>query len=368
MRNFSTVFITGFKYCWRNPVSVAVLIGFPILIIFVLGNALSSFISPDYDFEPIPVAAVVETDGNFGLFLQSEEISQFLEVNFTYKENALLLLNDNNVSLVVEEKDGEIAVTRPQVARHDTQIAVSIIDSYKQVSTAMEIAIMGAADLSELSELLKILESDITVTDSPIGGRVPSAIDYYAVTMLVMILLFTGMNGLELFKKSMFSETGERVLITPVSKPALIGGLLAASTVTSYLQGMVTFVFSGVVYGVYWGERIPLVLLTLFGITLFSQAFAIFLTILLNNINAAMGAMQVSIFTMTFVAGGYTKINFGAAEKIFQYSPNSLAHTVIFGAVYGGNESKMTSDLLLLFAYGTVLFIVAFLLGRRRLA
>jgi len=218
------------------------------------------------------------------------------------------------------------------------------------------------------AELMPLIESNISVVESPLGNRVPGAIDYYAVTMLVMILMFAGTNGLNVFEKGLFSQTGARTLTTPVSKPALIGGLLAAATVTAYIQGMITFLFSWAVYGVYWGERIHLVLLTLFGVTLFSQVFAIFMILLLKSPNAAMGGMQCIIWVMTFVAGGYVKIDFGEMNNVFQYSPNSLAHTVIFGSIFGGNETKMMSDLALLFVYSAVLFILAFLLGKRRIS
>ncbi|MCL2019659.1 MAG: ABC transporter permease [Oscillospiraceae bacterium] len=369
LRQFSAVFIASFKYCWRNPVAVAVLTAFPILIIFVLGNALSSYMSPDYDFEPIPVAVAVAEESGLQIFLQNEEVLKFLDLTFTDAKTALELLENDDVTIIIEEgEDGKLIVTRPRTAGMNAQIATSVADSYMQTSKAMEYAIINSSDFHEITELMQILNADISVTETPLGKRVPSAIDYYAVTMLVMILLYTGMNGIELFNKSMFSETGERMLTAPVSKPVLISGLLSATTLTSYLQGLITFLFSYFVYGVYWGERIPLVLLTLFGVTLFSQAVCIFLLLLIKNHNAAMGAAQGIFWTSTFVAGGYVKIDFGAVQQVFDYSPNSLAHTVIFGAIFGGNESKMTFDLCLLFAYTAVMFVITFLLGKRRLA
>ncbi|MDR2558435.1 MAG: ABC transporter permease [Oscillospiraceae bacterium] len=364
MKNFLNVFTTAFKYCWRDPLNVSVLILFPIVLIFVLGNALAGFISPKYDFEPIPVSAVVEKGGNLEAFLQNSEISRFLDVTFATREETEQLLESGDSFITVIEEGGEISVIRPAGGGTTSQVAISTIDSYKQIGAAMTIAIMNGENPSEL---FLFMNTEISVTAAPLGNRVQSAIDYYAVTMLVMILLFTGMNGLELFKKSMFSETGARVLIAPVPKPVLISGLLAAATVTSYIQGLITFLFSMFVYGVYWGENIPLVLLTLFGVTLFSQAFAITILLLFKNPNATMGAMQALIWTMTFVAGGYVKMDFGAAQAIFNYSPNSLAHTVIFGSAFGGNHDRMMADLRLLFIYTAVLFVIAFILGKRRL-
>jgi ABC-2 type transport system permease protein len=364
MRDFLNVFATAFKYCWKDPVSVSVLVAFPIVLIFVLGNALAGFISPSYNFEPIPVSAGVEAGGSLENFLQSNEISQFLDVTFSTREGAEALLETDNKFIAIIEQDGEVSVLLPRGSNITAQIAISIIDSYKQIGAAMTIAIIGGGDIMELAELAA---AEINVTAAPLGNRVQSATDYYAVTMLVMIMLFAGLNGLELFKKSMFSDTGARVLTSPVSKPVLISGLLAAATATSYLQGMITFVFCTFVYGVYWGENILLVLFTLFGITLFSQAFSITVLLIFKSPNATMAATQAAIWVMTFVAGGYSKIDFGAAQEIFRYSPNSLAHTVLFGAAFGGNHERMMNDLGLLFIYVAVLFIIAFLLGKRRL-
>jgi ABC-2 type transport system permease protein len=364
MREFTAVFAASFKYLWRDIVSVLVLTVFPILLILVLGTALASFISPDYDFEPLPVSASVQAGGNFEAFLQSDDISRFLDVTFTDSEAAERLLESREVFVAVIEEDGNISVIRPQVGGLHVQIPLSIIDSYLQIGAAMTISIMNGGDIAELAGLT---EADISVISAPLGNRTQSAVDYYAVTMMVMLMMFAGLNGLELFKKSMFSQTGARMLIAPVSKPVLISGLIAASTVTSYLQAMVTFLFSTFVYGVHWGDNIPLILLTLFGVTLFSQAFAIFLLLFFKNANAAQGSMQVLIFLTTFVAGGFNKMNFGAAEAVFRYSPNSLAHTIIFGSAFGGNHERMMSDLRLLFIYAAVLFAGAFLLGKRRL-
>ena len=367
MRDFVTVFKNGFKYLWRDPTAVVILTIFPIVMIFVLGNALGEYISPDYDFdgEKLGIAAVTEPGSRLAQFLQSGDISKYFDVIFTDEENARELLENDNVEIIVSEKTGEISVTRPTVGNVNLSIAMSVIDSYAQINSAMEFSAASGSD--NIGELLRLVEADISVRESPLGSRVPNATDYYAVTMLVMILMFAGMNGMELFKKGLFSDTGARTLVTPVSKPALVGGLLAASTLTSYLQGMVTFLFSLAVYNVYWGERIPLVLLTLLGVTLFSQSFAIFAILLCKNSGAAMGLTQGGVWVMTFVAGGYSKIDFGQLNDIFQFSPNSLAHTVIFGAAFGGNETKMITDLALLFAYGAVLFALAFLFGKRRL-
>jgi hypothetical protein len=68
------------------------------------------------------------------------------------------------------------------------------------------------------------------------------------------------------------------------------------------------------------------------------------------------------------MSGGYSPVDFGDLERYLRFIPNALAQTVLFGSMFGGNESRMMTDLSLLFAYSGVLFIIAFILGKRRLA
>ena len=362
MISFFATFRLGFKYLWRNPVNAAILIAFPIAIIFILGNALSAYISIDLDLEPARVAVVADPDGQLVSFLENDEISRFLELEITDKETATGLAADGSITAAIIEENGEISAICPPGDGMYSRLALSIIDSYKQIGSAATTAAMSGRNIYAL------LDIEPEVKDVPLGKRIPGAIDYYAVTMLVMILLYTGMNGMELFGKGLLSDTGDRARVSPISKSALIGGLLAASTITSFLQGAVTFLFTGIVYGVYWGERIPLVLLTLFGVVLFSQSLCIFLMIAIHHEGAVQGLVQAAFFIMTFVSNGYMKMSFGEAEKVFQYTPNSMAQTVIFGAAYGGNEAKMMLCLLLLFGVSVVLFLLAYIFGRRRLA
>ncbi|MCL2570968.1 MAG: ABC transporter permease [Defluviitaleaceae bacterium] len=362
---FLSTFMMGFKYLWKDPVMVLVVIAFPIAIIFILGTALSNIFSTEVIFEPAPVAVVAEADSPLAMFLEYDAIQQFFIPEFTDFAQAEEKVAAGTVSAAfVDQGIGQpVLVLMPSHADHMAQIALTVIDSYQQIGAAATIAIMSGRDIFTLTGL-----EEVEITSQPLGIRTPGAMDYYAVTMIVMILLFTGLNGMELFHKGLFSETGSRMRLSPISKPALIGGLLAASTVTSFLQGMTTFIFTAVVYGVYWGERIPLVILTLFVMVLFSQALCILLIIIFEKKNVVGGITQTLFFVTTFVSGGYVPFNFGDLERIFRFAPNALAQTVVFGAIYGGDERWMAISLATLFGAAAVMMGLSFILGRRRFA
>ena len=360
---FINTFKMGFKYLWKDPVNVAVLTLFPIVIILLLGTALETMFTADISLSPTSVAVVGEPDGALGIFLQSDGISEFFELEFTSLNEAREMVETGSVSAAFI--DGQpVEVLVPAGAGVMTQVALTIIDSYQQIGAAATIALYAGRDV--LGVAAQALE--VQVTPQPIGTRVPSAMDYFAVTMLVMILLFAGFNGMELFHKGLFSEMGDRMRLSPMRISSLVGGLMAASTVTSFIKGLVVFAFTWLVYGVYWGSRVPLVLVTLFGVVLLSQALCVLLFVITGKKNAVVAIAQVTFFVTTFISGGYMRVDFGGiVGRISQYVPNALAHTVVFGAIYGGDEAAMMTSLAILFGAGIAMMGLSFILGRRRL-
>jgi len=366
---FLSTFKMGFKYLWRDPVIIAILVGFPILIIFVLGNALDAMFDEEsrFSFDPPTVAVVAEADSPLTAFLQEDAIQEILDLDFTDLSRAQQLMADGYAVAAFVDQGINQPVLVYLPAQYDVfaLVALTIIDSYQQIGAAATIALTEGRDISELMELMG---GDVQITSQPLGARIPRALDYYAVTMLIMILLYTGLNGMELFHKGLFSETGTRMRLSPINKPSLVGGLLAASTATSFLQGMITFTFTALVYGVYWGDRIPLVILTLFGMVLFSQTLCILLIVIFEKRNVVGGITQLIFFVTTFVSSGFIPIRFGALDRIFRFAPNAMGHTVIFGAVYGGDEAWMATNLIVLFSTAAVFAVLSFILGRRRIA
>ena len=124
MTAFFATFWTGFKFLWRNPVTNAILIAFPIIIILILGNALSAYISPETDLDPAPVAVVADPDGMLGTFLNNDQISRFFVIEFTERTRAEQLAADEKVVAAVIESDGDISVVRASNGSLYTQLTL----------------------------------------------------------------------------------------------------------------------------------------------------------------------------------------------------------------------------------------------------
>ncbi|MDR0292608.1 MAG: ABC transporter permease [Oscillospiraceae bacterium] len=363
MRAFAATFRAGFLYLWRQPVSVLVMTLFPILLIFVLGNALGALMANDYDIEPIPVAYLSGEAGTpLYTFLTDEEgASRFIALRRVPAEEADALLRAGEVDAVISEGE-ETRILYGGSARNAALVR-GIVEGYRQTGAAA-----AKAFERQPQTAARLLLAEVSVRTDAVGSHIPAAIDYYAVTMMVMISLFSGLSGVDLFHKNLMSELSIRVHAAPVPRRTVILGTMAASLTVSFTQLLITFAVSAGVYGVYWGGRVPLILLTFLLMVVFSQMLCLTLFLAVGSHEAVTGITQGLFWLLTFFSKGYVQMDFGAAEKVFQYIPNALAQTVIFGAAYGGDEGKMMFALGFLLALSTALCGLSFVLGRRRLA
>jgi hypothetical protein len=355
MRTFWATFRAGFLFLWSDPTGVILLTFFPILLILILGSALSSVMSVDNALEPVRVANTAELpfDGQPYLVLRP----------FATLEAAEAALLAGEADVAIESTTDEIAVVRLRGGERNAAVTLVFVDGWRQNMAAAQLALRDGRNP------LAGLGGDISVTQTATGGKTMRAMDYYAVSMLVMILLYAGMNGMSLFQQNMAGDFGMRIQAAPAARSSVVAGTLAASTAVSFSQGLVTFLFSALVYGVDWGTRVPLVILTLFVVTVFSQLLCILAILLLKTDAAATGAVELLIGVFTFFSKGYTNsVSFGAAERVFQYLPNALAQTVIFGAVWGGDGSVLVRSLWILIGMTAGLGALTLLVGRRKLA
>ncbi len=361
MKTLLTSFYYNSKQLLSNKTADFMLILFPIIIILILGSALSSTMGST-QLEVINVAAIDASDELIS-FLQGDDMKDIVKVDLFEKEQDL---PDNNYTAVIIQKDDNIEMN---IASSDTnvQIIYHILDGYQKVNNAVEIIISedykNAVLLSELD-----LSTEV-ISVKGLNNRIPGAMDYYAVTMTVMIALYAGLNMVETIETSLMGDMGRRLSLTTCSKIPFLTGIIMSAAVTSFLQTIISVAFSGIVYGAYWGDSI-IDIFSILGVYLilniFSNAAALFMLMITRSGKATSGFFFGFSWVSTFLSQGYMKVDFGAAEEIFKFLPNSLAQNAIFNIIYEGNTSTVTGDVLIITAVAAILLLISIpLLGRR---
>lgn len=142
------------------------------------------------------------------------------------------------------------------------QLAGSIAIRTLQQSGAVPPQRMQEAVQSVLDEV-GISQQTGTVsvrTTTQEGLKVPRALDYYAVGMALLYLIFTANTGTEGMLEEKRQHTLSRILATPTSRVQILLGKLVGIFAIAALQFAMIIVLTRLMYRVNWGASVPAVI------------------------------------------------------------------------------------------------------------
>ncbi|MCX6084011.1 MAG: ABC transporter permease [Caldiserica bacterium] len=142
------------------------------------------------------------------------------------------------------------------------QLAASIAIRTLQESGAVPPQRMQEAIQSVLHEvgISQQTEPVSLRTTTQEGLKVPRALDYYAVGMALLYLIFTANTGTDGMLEEKRQHTLPRILATPTSRVQVLLGKLVGIFAIAALQFAMIIVLTRVLYGVNWGASVPAVI------------------------------------------------------------------------------------------------------------
>lgn len=365
------------KRNFRDRKSISLTLLFPIMLILILGTALNSAYSPK-KISKINVAYKSEDPGafsnNFMAFLKSKDIKGLLQIKDvkTYDAgiklvnakdaSALIYIPKNYSEDVYNDKKAFVQVYQSEDNALNSTIVKNIVDSF--INGAKTIGVLNKMGVSNPSYGVykNIVDKPITTT-----GTIPRAIDYYAVTMLALTLMYGALYGSFGMAEDKTEKTYIRIKSSP-TKPYInyIGKTLGA-IVTLILQMVILVLFTKYAFHANWGPNMGMIfflgtLFSVFAVSLGIMAYAV-----TNDAMRASGIINILVVFFTFISGGYAKLNADGTwfEKFSYISPNKLFQTATFNNIYGGAGSQTQLCILALIGLTVIMFIIASVAGRR---
>lgn len=376
MKRILTVFHYMLLRNLRDRGTLVEMLILPIVLILILGNALAPVFQVD-NISTITVGYLNQDEGPLGhhldQYLASPQLQGIIKLQLvSNQEEGLELLRSGQVSALVHlERDfsqqamaGETHIFltgRPGYTMHTSAVANILEGFIHGANTVEALQKMGAPDAT-------FVFTPGTIQDLPISasGLLPRAMDYYAVTMLVMFIMWGGLyaaNGLG----SLMLAVGDRIKSTPVKDSELFLGIILSNFVTVIGQAAVIIGFTHLVYGANWGDNLPALAGIVSLTAILSIAIGVMVTMLARSEAIATRVINVLVFTSTLVAGGYVKISFsGDVLPLLQHlSPNYLSQTAIFNLIYGGSAAQTYTMVGVICLAISACFVIASLAGRR---
>lgn len=407
---------------FSNPLGLVMLLGAPLLITGMIYFAFGGLVgdSDGFNLQPAQVLIVNEDQGAFGFnageeltdFLLSEEVSGILQANTADREREARSL--------VDEGEAGVAVLIPESFTSDAlkEGGEAIITLYQDPTLSLAPAIVGdvisqftdrfagakiAVEVvnKQLSSRGVILTSNQAqaLASAYIGGgqgldhehsekdgggilvlnpegdqtSAEGGVDYIAPVMAGMMIFFVFFMGANRAESIIIEDeegTLARLFTTPTGRTVILGGKMLAIVLTLILQTGTLILSSSLLFGITWGEPIP-VLLASFSMILAGSGFGVLIMSFLENTRQT-GPVLGGVLTVTGMIGGLFTTGIPNLPSIFEKvklsMPQGWALEVWQMVLSRAALQSILPSLLVLLSFGIATFTLGALFFRRRFA
>ncbi|MBW4081617.1 ABC transporter permease [Paenibacillus sp. S150] len=340
----------------------------PLVLIFLLGTSLSGVVGVKSaaKIEPVRVAVVSPSGGEAGpsamiaAFLESPEVQEVIIPHEAESRGAAesgLRTGKYGYAIIVpwdfdsKVQNGEKAQLEFILGKDhtDNMVAGTAFDNflstinYKQAAAAA----LGPQALAVTASSSADHEA-VKLGDLSNGGRTYTASQFYAASMLLMFLLYSGIT----VTSSLFSEkdnhTLHRINSMPVKGSELFTGKVLGIGLVSIVQCLAIILLSDWLFGVYWGNRPGLLLL--FCLLMIIASMMLSIVICLFSKTAASASSVISVITvcMTFLSGGMAPLPDSLVNTIGAATINHWAQQAIIRMMLHAELPQLLPNLLVL--------------------
>ncbi|MCM3174202.1 ABC transporter permease [Paenibacillus sp. MER 99-2] len=363
----------------------------PLLLIFILGTALSGTIGSAEDavIKPVRVGIIQSTEATeasvldqaLQTFVTSPAVSDMLKVSdLTSEEDAISALRQGELDFAVILPSG---LQDQLVAGKDVELqwilgkdnTLNVVGQtvFTRFTDELnrQVAIAKVLGPEVIAAMASVPDTDLTertyITTSSPGkaGNSYSASQYYAASMLAMFMLYSGMTTIN----SLFSEKDKRTLTrlqaAPIGNGIIFAGKIAGNSLLAFMQAIIIIVMTYWLYGVNWGSHPWLIILICVLITIASMTIGIIVALVNKNATSASGMMQAIIIAMTFISGGFTPIAVDWVHRISEFTVNHWALQSFLRMMLDSSVSEIMHNIIMLGVVCAVLLLAAGVIYRK---
>jgi len=350
----------------------------PLLLIFILGAALSgTFQTGAVELKPVKATLVTADTGPLAeplaTFLADPDIARLLQVErAASREEAVQRVRDAASDLAVivpadfsgkalegREATWEMVPGRNRERSVTAQLLLGAFLEEINVNQAAALTFGAPADpalRSGTDAASQALES-VRVGSLGSDGAAYTATQYYAASMLVMFLLYSGMSAAISLAAEKEKHTLQRLKSLPVRGVSVLLGKIAGNSLIALLQAAIIIGATKLLYGVDWGESYGLLLLVCGLIIIVSMGLAVLGMLAAGSTKAIASVFQVLIVTMTFLSGGFMPLPAGWISRLGEWTVNHWGMQSMLRMMLGSDSAVIFHHIAMLswIACGTLL-------------
>ncbi|MEN2767795.1 ABC transporter permease [Ornithinibacillus xuwenensis] len=395
----------------RNPQQLVLLIALPMILIMILGTALGSvmngegspinlklaFIENDDEQEQVerfltdlaeklPPEAVTDIEATISNMmpvdllkksLDNKEVDDFIQVSYFDPSEREALRKEESYTAIIEIPEQftykvleamflgnieppELQVTYNEEEQVGTSVLTSFLTQFQTQLTKGNFLGENGIDLSSIQIDESIIEGELIAVNekNPITSSA-----YYTVGMVVMNVLFiAGAIGYYAFHEKEI-KVFNRIIIADVSRWVYFISILLSGTIFAFIQSMLIFTFSRIVFGIIWPNLFSFLVVTL-AFSFAVGGLAVLLTALNYRVNSETITnffMNISVTLLAVLGGSFYPIGdyLPLIQTIGNMTPNGASLTAYVTLLRGDGIAAIDSQLIYLVLFGIVMVIIA---------
>lgn len=348
------------------------MLALPIVLILILGSALAGSFEIE-NIDPVKVVVVNENEGmllqNLKKFLQQEDIKEIIDTETVenFDRGLEQIKSGEALALIHVEKadEGKIHVYKRNVSMFGGSVVQNVLDSFVQSANAeYAYSALGGGDGSIAS-----YDSISEETINPYGKR-PKGLDYYAIAMLIMTMMYGTTYGASSMVEEQFYRTEIRLKSAPLHSYEVFIGKVTGTILTLLLDALVILLFTKYVYDVNWGDNMLFIMFTCATLAVLATSLGVASFIIIGDENKTQALLTIMIPVLTLLGGGYIPYQSmsSAMKKLSLLSPNYLSLRIMLNTIYDGSQVQIRNYMAILWIASLFLFIISAFRGRRSLA
>lgn len=370
--NVLNIALYEIKRSLRDTRTFAFMLAFPIVLILILGTALSNAFNSEVTIDGMKLLYKVSAQ-NEQLQSYWNGFAQAIEsqgVELTEASGGIdgrAAVQDDQYTAYAEIDDNGIRFYGSSLRTIESNIIqgmlTSFADKYNLAASAMKENPKAAqaiiADAGNSGSFIQEASID--------PDRKPGSIDYYAIAESTMIAFYACLSGSFLIRGEVKRKTALRLAAAPVGKMEIFAGKVIGSTIINFLCILVVVLFSKYAFGANWGDHLGIVLLVLFTVVLLAVSFGLGMTYIFKG-DASRSVVMIFTQLASMFGGAYFPIQedennfFGNLVNI---SPLHWANDGLMSLIYN-NDLQAALSVVALNAAVAAAFLAFVAISMRR--
>ena len=372
MKIFNIAF-KDIKHNLRNKQIMIIMIAFPIILMWILGTALSGDMNENsLKFDNTMVAYSINGESQraqaFEGFIKDIEKFGIKTTRIQEYNKGINSVKESKYACYIDFNDKKNKINLFKNERYNFEAAFieGIFQTFVQKYNV--IAEIAKVNPGAVKEVLKEDSNKYVEVKSIDRKKQPRAIDYYGITMTTLIIMYGAMSGLSGISGERARKTGNRILTSPIKRYEFFIGKNIGAFASLMFQLLIVVIFSRYVLGVDWGKNPGIVFLIMASEAFMSTALGIGAAFIFKSDGAMLGVLNIMIPLMVFLGGGYVPLeqfNSQSLLNIAKLSPVRWANDTIFKVIYAGNYSDVFTTISINLIAALVFLTIATLIFRK---